>query len=186
MDSIQEIISHNLLHIRKKRGLSLDKTAELTGVSKAMLAQIEKGRTNPTVSTLWKIANGLQVSFSTFMKEPENQKVEKITLDQLKPVQGDTEQYLVYSLYPFHPDRNFEIYMIQIQPGYIHVSTEHLGEEYILVQNGELTLQLPDQTFVLTSNDSLKFRANIEHRYMNNTNTVVSYYMIIYYSDDHN
>ncbi|MCJ7985524.1 helix-turn-helix domain-containing protein [Priestia sp. OVL9] len=69
MDAIQDIIAKNLVKLRKNRNLTLDQVSELTGVSKAMLAQIEKGKSSPTVTTLWKIANGLQVSFSVFMKE---------------------------------------------------------------------------------------------------------------------
>ncbi len=63
MDAIQDIIAKNLVKLRKHRNLTLDQVSELTGVSKAMLAQIEKGKSSPTVTTLWKIANGLQVSF---------------------------------------------------------------------------------------------------------------------------
>lgn len=183
MDSIQKVISNNLVNIRKKRGLSLDKVAELTGVSKAMLAQIEKGKTNPTVSTLWKIANGLQVSFSVFMKEPEKQKVEKITLDQLTPINDDNDNYLVYSIFPYHPEKKFEIYTVKLKPGYSHLSEKHMGEEYVLVQNGELTLNVQGETFVLTNNDSLKFNANTEHSYINDSDELVSYYIVIYYPD---
>ena len=43
---------------RQVRGWSLSKLAEETGVSKAMLGQIERNESSPTVSTLWKIATG--------------------------------------------------------------------------------------------------------------------------------
>jgi len=52
MEPIKEINAKNLENSREQRGLSLDKISELTGVSKAMLAQIEKGKSNPTVSTI--------------------------------------------------------------------------------------------------------------------------------------
>ena len=67
MDVVQKTIAKNLLKIRKEKGLSLEKTAELTGVSKAMLGQIERNESNPTVSTLWKIAKGLKISFSSLL-----------------------------------------------------------------------------------------------------------------------
>lgn len=76
MDDIQAIIAKNLVKLRKTRNLTLDQVSELTGVSKAMLGQIEKGKSTPTVTTLWKIANGLQVSFSVFLKE-DKPKVKK-------------------------------------------------------------------------------------------------------------
>ncbi|SIE94010.1 transcriptional regulator [Mycobacteroides abscessus subsp. abscessus] len=60
MDNIHKNIGENLRNIRRSRGLSLDMAAEATGVSKAMLGQIERGESNPTVTTLWKIASGLQ------------------------------------------------------------------------------------------------------------------------------
>lgn len=60
-------IAHHLKSERKKRGLSLDATSKLTGVSKAMLGQIEREESSPTISTLWKIASGLDTSFSAFL-----------------------------------------------------------------------------------------------------------------------
>ncbi len=116
MEFIQEVIASNLANIRKKRGLSLDNMAKLTGVSKAMLAQIENGKSNPTVTTLWKIANGLQVSFSGFLKEMDKPKVKKININELNPVIDDDGNYLVYSLFPFHPEKKFEIFTVDLKP----------------------------------------------------------------------
>ena len=61
---LNEIIAMNLKRLRAERGLSLGKLSELSGVSKVMLSQIEKGESSPTINTLWKIANGLQVSYT--------------------------------------------------------------------------------------------------------------------------
>ena len=51
MDNLNLIIANNLKRIRDERKLSLDKVADLTGVSKSMLGQIERGESNPTIST---------------------------------------------------------------------------------------------------------------------------------------
>ncbi|WP_019241150.1 MULTISPECIES: helix-turn-helix domain-containing protein [Bacillus] len=181
MEPIQETIAKNLLQIRKSRHLSLDKVAELTGVSKAMLAQIEKGRSNPTVTTLWKIANGLQVSFSTFMKEEDRPQVTKIKLNEIAPVNDENGNYLVYSIFPFHPDKKFEIYKVDIQPGYRHTSESHFGEEYILIKNGVLEIEIQGNPFTLTENEVMTFSANSEHTYINSTDKVVSFYNVIFY-----
>jgi transcriptional regulator with XRE-family HTH domain len=45
--------------------------AKLTGVSKSMLGQIERSEVNPTISTMWKISNGLKASFTSLMSRPE-------------------------------------------------------------------------------------------------------------------
>lgn len=62
METLNSIIGNKLKEIRNKRNLSLYDVSELTGVSKAMLGQIERGQSNPTISTLWKIATGI-ISF---------------------------------------------------------------------------------------------------------------------------
>ncbi len=45
----------------------------MTGVSKPMLGQIERGQSSPTVNILWKIATGMKIPFSSFLKEQENE-----------------------------------------------------------------------------------------------------------------
>ena len=71
MDITQHLAT-TLKALRQARGWSLSKLAEETGVSKAMLGQIERNESSPTVSTLWKIATGLNVPFSAFIT-PESE-----------------------------------------------------------------------------------------------------------------
>ena len=73
MEYLNSMIGKKLKEIRVMKGLSLEDVAKLTGVSKAMLGQIERSVSNPTVSTLWKIATGLKVSFSFFIEDQRNE-----------------------------------------------------------------------------------------------------------------
>ena len=184
MDSLQRLIGKNLFDIRKSRGLSLDKTAELTGVSKAMLGQIERGKTNPTVTTLWKIANGLNVSFSAFMKEEKTQ-ITQVKKEQLQALTDDQGNYLVYPLFPYHPEKKFEIYSVEIQPGGSHFSDVHTknSEEFILISEGELTIEIQSQEFTLNKGEALSFQAHQEHIYKNLSKQKTSFFVIIYYQD---
>lgn len=68
---VKETVACNLRRLRDDRKLSLDAAAQLTGVSKSMLGQIERGDVNPTISVLWKIANGLKISFSALLERAE-------------------------------------------------------------------------------------------------------------------
>ncbi|WP_028399946.1 helix-turn-helix domain-containing protein [Ectobacillus panaciterrae] len=182
MDPIQDIIANNLINLRKSRGLSLDKVSELTGVSKAMLAQIEKGKSSPTVSTLWKIANGLQVSFSVFMKEDKPQ-VTKINIEQLTPIIDDDGNYLGYSFFSYHPEKKFEIYIVNLKPGFTHQAQTHLGEEYILIKEGELTLDLQGEKHVLASGDAIQFTGTTPHSYINSSEELASFFLLMYYPE---
>jgi transcriptional regulator with XRE-family HTH domain len=60
MQELAGHLAHTLRTLRAQRGWSLTQAAEYTGVSKAMLGQIERGESSPTVATLWKIATGFQ------------------------------------------------------------------------------------------------------------------------------
>ena len=72
MEDLTLLVAENLKRIREEKRLSLDKLAELTGVSKSMLGQIEHGESSPTVATVWKISNGLKVSFTTLLGSPQS------------------------------------------------------------------------------------------------------------------
>ena len=61
-------IANALRVLRSERGWSLDRTAQETGVSKAMLGQIERCESSPTIATLWKIASGFQTSLSSLIE----------------------------------------------------------------------------------------------------------------------
>ena len=52
---MNQIVAGNIRRLRKEKKLTMEKLAKLSGVSKSMLAQIERGDGNPTISTLWKI-----------------------------------------------------------------------------------------------------------------------------------
>ena len=66
---VNKIIAQNVKKLREKRKLTLDAASEITGVSRSMLAQIEKGDVNPTISVLWKIAGGYKVSFTSLLEQ---------------------------------------------------------------------------------------------------------------------
>ncbi|MGL5802437.1 MAG: helix-turn-helix domain-containing protein, partial [Cetobacterium sp.] len=73
MENLNILIGQRLNRLRKDKNLSLEELSFQTGVSKAMLSQIENGKSNPTVSTLWKISTALKVSFSFFIEGEEEE-----------------------------------------------------------------------------------------------------------------
>lgn len=71
MEQVSLKIGERLKEIRKVRCLTLDDAANLTGVSKPMLGQIERGQSSPTINTLWKISTGLKIPLSFFCRQQE-------------------------------------------------------------------------------------------------------------------
>ena len=84
----QSYLSHNvavnLKRIRTSKGMSLDVLSEQTGVSKSMLAQIEKGTANPSLGVLGKITSGLRIEFQELIDAPPMESC-LVTPDQMTP-----------------------------------------------------------------------------------------------------
>lgn len=108
MDNLTHYLATTLRTLRHQREWSLSRLAEETGVSKAMLGQIERNESSPTVATLWKIATGLNVPFSTFISPPESDGT--LTFD---PQQ---QAMVVTPLFPWDPQLCFDHFRYYWRP----------------------------------------------------------------------
>ncbi|WHH61085.1 XRE family transcriptional regulator [Petroclostridium sp. X23] len=184
MENLNSIIAVNLKCIRDKRKLSLDKVAELTGVSKSMLGQIERQESNPTITTLWKIANGLKISFTSLLNYPQQDTV-IVTKNDVNGLTEDNGKYCVYPLFPYEDGRRFEIYSAEIKKGG-YLSSEPHGEEtqeFITVFKGELTIRFGREEYTVKEGDSIRFKADKPHAYHNSGDKLTTISMIIYYPE---
>lgn len=134
--SFAQSIAMNLKTRRKQKRLSLDKVAQLTGVSKAMLGQIERQESSPTIATLWKIATGLEVSFSSFLLHPQEDKG-----SFSKGAIHDSNMQ-VTTLFPFDVQKGFEVFEITLSSFHQQYSSAHLTgvTEHIHVLEGHLAI----------------------------------------------
>ncbi len=177
-----EAVALNLKQMRLDRNLSLDKLSELTGVSKSMLRQIETGKSSPTISTIWKIANGLRVSFTTLLRRPRvNAQVRSFQGET--PLTGEKEHYRLFPLVPFEPEQSFETYYIEIDPGTVFQGEPHKGNvvEYVFVTKGTIEIILSEKSLIINENEFLEFEANCPHDYKCVGQTMASAIMQISY-----
>ncbi|NKF05621.1 helix-turn-helix domain-containing protein [Clostridium gasigenes] len=182
MKNLNLIIGNKLKSIRNERNLSLDEVAKLTGVSKAMLGQIERAQSNPTVSTLWKISTGLKVSFSFFVDENQDD-LKVIYQNDINPIIEENNKMKLYPIFPFDSNKGFEIFTIELGPGCNHISTPHNDgvEEYIIVTEGEIEITINDKKFILQKGNSIRFMANKPHSYKNINQDISVFQNIIFY-----
>lgn len=183
MDNLNILIGNNLSKIRKEKGFSLDQVSQLTGVSKSMLAQIEKGQKTPTVTTLWKIAGGLNVSLSMLMKDKQSP-VHFVSCDNLNPLIEDGGKYRAFPFLPFDEDTKFEVFKMDLEPGCTHKSNAHTKgvKEYVFVSKGCLEIEIEDTTYKASSGEALFFSGDVCHTYKNNSNELISTFVLIFYS----
>lgn len=177
-------VANNLKRIRESRKLTLDVAANITGVSRSMLAQIEKGDVNPTISVLWKIANGFKVSFTSLL-ENSSEISTIIPCEDIKPLIEDGGLFINYPTFSFDETKLFECYRIVIEPKGQMSSNPHLlgTEEYITVFAGELIINIEESEYILKKGDSMRFKADVAHSYKNVKNETVEISMLIYYNE---
>ena len=182
MESLNLIISNNLKQIREERKISLDKVAEMTGVSKSMLGQIERGEANPTITTVWKIANGLKISFTSLIQTPQSDIV-LINKEELQPLIEDNGKYRLFPFFPYEEGRRFEVYSADIeQGGYLSATSHGDGtQEFITVFDGELTIRVSEEEYTVKTGNSIRFKTDKPHVYHNSGTTLTRLSMIIFY-----
>ena len=127
----------------RRKKLSLDRLAEMIGVSKSMLGQIEHGASSPTIAVVWKIAK-----------------------EDLPPLLEDNGRYRLYPFFPIENGRRFEIYTIEIDPGgSLHAEAHPENTlEFITQFEGELTVEVDGQTLLVGGGGAIRFRADRPHQ----------------------
>jgi Predicted transcriptional regulators len=168
VDYLTRNIAFNLKKIRTGKNMSLDETAEQTGVSKSMLGQIERGEANPSIGCLGKIVSGLRVELTELLETPRSETY-YIVKENLIPTKEVLGQYSIFTYFPYEKDRQFEIYGMEIYPDATYYSGSH-GEktvEYITVATGVLTLKIKENKYDMKPGDAFRFDSDQEHWYCN-------------------
>ncbi len=184
MDYLSYNVATNLKRIRTAKGMSLDVASEQTGVSKSMLAQIEKGGANPSLGVLGKIASGLRISFQNLIDPPPMETC-LVSTKNTVPTKEMSGQYKVWTCFPIEDNRMMEVYIMEIEPGSVYVSGGH-GEhtrEYISVLDGEVTIESNGFSHNVTKGDVFRFETDQTHRYKNETDKKISF--ICFFLDYH-
>ncbi|MEH6629100.1 MAG: XRE family transcriptional regulator [Motiliproteus sp.] len=185
MQELDQYLAKALKTLRKEKGWSLDRTAKETGVSKAMLGQIERGESSPTIATLWKIAGGFHTQMSTFLN-PQTVKMVDTVIRSASSLrqQPASDEMLVAPLFPYEQRFGFEMLELTLLPGYERFSEPHEQgvTEHVVVLSGKMELLVNDEWIPLTPGSGIRFAADKPHGYRNNTTAPVVFHNLIHYS----
>ncbi|MCW7464370.1 helix-turn-helix domain-containing protein [Leptospira levettii] len=185
-DYITDVVKENLKLIRHTKGFSLDKLANRCGVSRAMLSQIEQGKSVPTISVLWKIANGLNVPFSELLKEKNQDGIHILKAENSKVLYSNSKVFASRALFPFLGNRKTEFYELVLKPGGHEVAEPHKTgtTENLVVVSGKLRLRVGEKVVELEPKDSVFFKADVSHEYSNPTDQETLMYLVMDYTDE--
>ncbi|EQB2604830.1 helix-turn-helix domain-containing protein [Aeromonas salmonicida] len=170
MQEMNQHLAQRLKGLRSELGWSLDVAARETGVSKAMLGQIERGESSPTVATLWKIATGFRVSFSSFIEPAPAAQGEVLyrTADAIRQ-QPAGEGMQVAPLFPYEKRFGFELFELTLLPGYQRESEPHEPgvTEHVIVISGLMEVLVEGEWRSLAQGEAVRFSADRPHGYRN-------------------
>lgn len=181
MESMNLIVAKNIRRLREENKLSMEELSKLSGVSKSMLAQIERGEGNPTLSTLWKISNGMKVPFDALTVRPKTP-YEIVKITELEPLLEDSGKVRNYALFPDDENRRFAVYYLELNVGSFWESEPHLRgtTEFITIFAGSIEISTDGQKLRVGKGESIRFKADSPHSYRNVGNETAILQMILF------
>lgn len=178
------ILGANLRRLRIRRGLSLERLAKASGVSRAMLGQIELGQSTPTINVVWKIARSLAVPFSALLSHCVRPRTALLKAERAKVLTSSDGSFVSRALFPFNDARKVEFYELRLAPQGVERAEPHPAgtTENLVVSSGSLTLQVEAERFVLGAGDAVYFEADVPHEYCNPGPTQAVMYLVMAYA----
>ncbi len=182
-------VGRNIQRIRKQQQLTLGVLAERSGVSKAMLSQIESEKVNPTVATVWKIARGLEVELDALLRgagAPARKfaVTRSEEINTLDTVEGGPH---IKVLSPLAMAEDLEIYLLTFEPGTVLHSSPHAPqtEEYVSVLEGRVRVGAGDRSTELGAGDFIIYNCDVSHSIENLSPGVSRVHMIVRFIRKH-
>ncbi|WP_133889326.1 XRE family transcriptional regulator [Streptomyces sp. BK208] len=164
---------------RRARSISLEQLAELSGVSRSMVSEVERGAKTPSVLVLDRLATALGTSIARLLDEPVRPDVVVLAGDQQQVVR-DPAGWERRILSPVLPDIEFEFMRTTLEPGVDagefspHAPGSH---EYVAVEQGCLRLTIDGVTHQLRAGDAAYFPGNRLHAFANGSAETCVYYL---------
>jgi transcriptional regulator with XRE-family HTH domain len=182
---LTHVVGKNLKRLRGERGLSLEKLSRVSGVSRAMLGQIELGQSAPTITVAWKIASALGVPFSALLSERAEGGLHVLRAAEAKTLTSRDGKFISRALFPFDERRRVEFYELTLKPGGVEQAHAHNPGtiENMVVAQGQLELDVAGRREVLGAGDAIVFEADVPHVYRNLAGGETLMYLVMVYAD---
>lgn len=179
-------LAEQLRLLRAARGWSLDRAAQATGVSKAMLGQIERGESSPTFTTLWKISDGFGCSLTSFLVPAPADGAPGTLLRSADALRDRVarDDMLVAPLFPYDARYGYEFLELTLPPGYTRLSDAHAAgvTEHVIVTRGEMEVLVDGAWQHLACGDAVRFDASRPHGYRNPGTVEARCHNLIHYA----
>ncbi|MGN9786068.1 helix-turn-helix domain-containing protein [Nonomuraea sp. ZG12] len=164
---------------RRSRGLSIERTAALSGISRSMVSEVERGAKTPSVLVLDRLATALGTSIARLLDEPAPE-VPQVLRHAAQRVVRDPSGWERRVLSPVLPNVEFEFMRTTLGPGVdAGEFAAHApgSREYVAVESGRLRLTIDDRPHVLHTGDSAYYPGDRRHAFADDTGTGCVFYL---------
>lgn len=178
------VVGRNLRKLRTQRGLSLEGLSRQSGVSRAMLGQIELAQSAPTINVVWKIARALEVPFSALIAATASGGTRVMPGAQAKRLTSHDGKFVSRALFPFDQPRKAEFYELRLAARGVEKADPHAAGtvENLIVNQGVLELEVNGERHRLGAGDAIIFEADVPHTYANPGTVETVMYLVMTYA----
>ncbi|GMU59248.1 MAG: XRE family transcriptional regulator [Myxococcaceae bacterium] len=179
------VVGRNLRRLRTERGLSLEGLAQASGVSRAMLGQVELGQSAPTINVLWKIARAVDVPFSALITSAQAVGPKVLRAAAAKRLMSSDGSFSSRALFPYDEPRRVEFYELRLTPKGVERAEAHAPgtTENLVVAKGQVVIEIGAQTHELGTGDAILFEADAPHVYRNAGGAETVLYLVMTYAE---
>ena len=186
--SISVLVGDNLRRLRKRNGLSLERLARASGVSRAMLGQIEQGRSAPTINVLWKIAAALNVSVTAFTTTTAGAGRNDVTVlraHRAKWLALRNGRFATRALNPAEGPRRIEFHEAKLAAHTVEAEDAFPPgtTKSLVLSHGGLDVEVGGTCYRLEIGDALHFVADQPHAYRNATGVEAIFFQVTIFTE---
>ncbi|GAA3092275.1 helix-turn-helix domain-containing protein [Streptosporangium carneum] len=179
-ETITAAVANNVRAQRAHRQMTLDELAARSGVSRGMLVQVEQGRTNPSITTLTRIADALGVTVARIVEVSDTPVVRVVSARDVVTFPHGTASSARLLVGTDAPSI-LELWDWRLAPGEHHDGDAHPPgtREMLTVLEGELTLSVYGGSHVIGVDDAVVFSADRPHKYANRGEVPLRFVMVV-------
>lgn len=157
-------IAQALARERRKTGASIAEIARKANIAKSTLSQLEAGKGNPSIETLWALSVALDVPFARLIDPPKEQ-VKVIRKGEGVSVSSDQSDYQAFLLSTCPNAARRDLYQIVAQPGIPRISEPHnIGVvEHVVITQGKALVGLEEEAVELSVGDYITYPGDQRH-----------------------
>jgi XRE family transcriptional regulator, regulator of sulfur utilization len=159
-------LGKTIQRLRKAYNLSLSELAEQSGVAKSIISQIERNETNPTLATIWRLSQALDVSIERVLSSGDDEPfIDKTTKGDTPILTSDDGKVRLGIIGWIKTVEWLQWYDVQAEPGGVLDSDAHQrgSIECLSVIEGEFEVEVGDQIQRAKAGETLRYRCDRPH-----------------------